>query len=136
MKGKNNEHLRHASIIFCLVAVFGLFSCADLTVNNVRSAPFLATSRAIMAVVKNEGGREAQASKTSFETAVDPSGPYNQIAEVPTAALGSGEEVDLFIAADPGRCVHVRICADMNDDVREGQGGEDNNCTVRSIGCD
>jgi hypothetical protein len=41
-----------------------------------------------------------------------------------------------MLIPDPANCIHLKVCADINNDVYEGWlGDEGNNCTMKSIGC-
>lgn len=130
------------NICFCirwvplyLMMIIFLCSCADLVVQNIHSEPFIGHSRMIKATVKNKGLMPAPASKTRVEKTADLSVPYTQAATIATPLINGGEEKELPILPDPGICIHLRVCADINDDVEECQTGEENNCTTKSIGC-
>lgn len=136
MRKTKNSCRSRGLVALCLLMIFFLCSCADLVVENIHSAPFTGPTRIIKATVKNKGSKAAPASTTSVQKASNPAGPYTQVATVATPPLNSGEEKELMLIPDPANCIHLKVCADINNDVYEGWlGDEGNNCTMKSIGC-
>ncbi len=136
MKKTKKSHLSIGLAALCLSMTIFLCSCADLVVENIHPAPWIASSRIIKATVKNKGSKAAPASTTSVQKAAASSGPYTQVVAVATPPLNSGEEKELMLIPYQENCIHLRVCADINNDVNEGWlGGEGNNCTLKSIGC-
>lgn len=129
------RYFRMRSVALYLLMIILLCSCADLVVTNIHSAPFTGPTRMLKAKVKNQGSRTAPASTTGVEKTADLSDPYAPVSTIPTPPLSSGEEKELLLGPDPGNCIHLRVCADINDDVNEGLLSEGNNCTMKSIGC-
>ena len=117
-----------------------LLGCADLTVNNVHDAPFIASQQMMKATVKNEGWRSAPASTTRLDIKTPSSPAFTQMATRPTPALARNQQIELdmlpfhlsqFVAV--GQCIEVKVCADSANDVNEWFGGEDNNCHTKSF---
>jgi len=135
MRKTKNACLSMGLVALYLMMTLFLCSCADLVVKNIHSAPFTNRYRIIKGTVKNQGLIKAPASSTSVAQTANLSDPYTQVTTVYTPPLRSGEERELYLLIDPAYCIHLKVCADCNDDVAEGQLGEGNNCTLKSIGC-
>ncbi len=136
MKKTKNSYRSMGWIALYLLLIIFLCSCANLVVENIHPEQFVGSTRIIKATVKNKGWKAAPASTTSVQKAPNPSGPYTQLTAVATPPLNSGEEKELILIPYREDCIHLKVCADINDDVNEGWfGGEGNNCTMQSIGC-
>jgi C1A family cysteine protease len=119
---------------YLLILSFLLCSCADLIVKNINYHP-TDPKFEMKATVENKGNKLAGASKTKGERRYSWSDPYMAMAIVPTPALDGGESTHLTLGSfdlpEPGNCMHVRVCADSDDEVDEQY--ESNNCFKGSI---
>jgi hypothetical protein len=110
-------------------------------VTGVDDEPVLTSGlRKVKATVKNDGLLAASASRTRLEVKQTPASPFAEVANMPTPALGRGEQavVELWqfnlFSIPAGQCLEAKACADSATDVNEGfLGGEGNNCRTRSI---
>jgi hypothetical protein len=135
MRKNKKYYLSMGLVVLYLLMIIFLCSCADLVVKNIHSAPLTTQTRIIKATVKNRGLKAAPASTTSVVKAAKSDGQYTQIATFPTPPLKRGEEKELNLIREPKKCIYLKVCADINDDVNESLIGEVNNCTMKSIGC-
>ncbi len=124
-------------ITLCVPMVSLVGGCADLVVTDVHHEPWLASSLLIKATVKNNGWRNAPQSTTHLEVKPAASATFTRVAEMPTAALASGQQIELPIsplsptelpAPGSGQCLELKACADWTDTVWEGWFWEGNNC--------
>jgi len=118
-----------------------LAGCADLVITSVHDAPLTGAGlRMMKATVKNDGLRAAPESRTRLEVKT-PTSAFAEKANMPTPALGRGEQRDLdlwpfnmFQEIPAGQCIEARVCADSGNTVQEGWlGGESNNCRTTPI---
>ncbi len=131
------------SVAFYLAVALSLGACADMVVEDVNYEQFTTTSLVMKGTVKNQGQQPAGESETSLERKYDWADPFVETARIATAAIDAGDQVEVplwtFSQAEfpqPGSCMHVRVCADVDDDVDEqafGLSREGNNCLTKSI---
>lgn len=132
-----------ALFIAAIVPLGLLASCADLVVEDVSYGPFTGPNLAMKAKVKNQGLKSAGTSVTNLQRRYDWTDPFVDTASANTSALGIGDDtlVPIWIfppneLPQPGSCMHVRVCADAENDVDEsalGVNRENNNCLDKSF---
>jgi C1A family cysteine protease len=136
-------YLRNIIFITTIVPLGFLTACADLRVDDVSYGPFTGPNLAMKAKIMNQGYKNAGASITSLQRRYNFTDPFVDTARANTPPIAKGDEtvVPIWIfppteLPQPGSCMHVRVCADADNDVDEtalGVSRENNNCLNKSF---